>query len=194
MPSAELDQLPSTFTYGQARASGLPRRTLSRLIEQGNLELLARGLYRRTDGEPADLDLVAVARKSSLATLCLTSALAHHGLTDAIPNAIDIALPRGTRTPAVPAPVAWHHFAADTFHLGRELLPVDPELSIGLYSAERSIVDAFRLRRTEGHELGNEALRRWLTQRASQPGALMEIAMQFPRAANPLRQAFAVLL
>ena len=39
---------------------------------------------------------------------------------------------------------------------------VDDGLALGVYSAERSIIDAFRLRHQEGEELAIEALRRWL--------------------------------
>lgn len=95
-----------------------------------------------------------------MATLCLASALARHGLSDAIPAAPDVALPRGTRTPATEATVHWHHFATATFDLGRGPLTLDETTSIGLYSAPRSIIDAFKMRATEGHELGAPTVRR----------------------------------
>src|SRR4051812_28733528 len=96
LPSA----LPPTFTYTQARKAGLSRDSIYRLRDSGAILPLARGLYRRADGPPADLDLVAIANRAPLATLCLATALASHGLSDAIPAAPDIALPRGTRIPA----------------------------------------------------------------------------------------------
>jgi hypothetical protein len=61
--------------------------------------------------------------------------------------------------------VRWHFYQPETFELGRELVELDPGISIGLYSAERSIVDAFRLRGREGRDVVNEALRRWLRRR-----------------------------
>jgi hypothetical protein len=70
----------------------------------------------------------------------------------------------------------------------------DVGTAIGIYTPERSIIDAFRTRRIEGDELGHEALRRWLRRRGSQPGELLELARQFPRAAAPLRVALEVLL
>jgi len=120
--------------------------------------------------------------------------LARHGLNDDIPAAPDIALPRGARTPAVHSPARWHHFAADTFDLGRGMLPVDSARSIGIYSAERSIIDAFRTRDREGHELGHEATRRWLRRRGSHPADLLDLARHWPRTLTPLRTALDVLL
>ena len=194
MDSASLAPLPRTFTYSEARKHGMPRRAIESMTAQGTLERLGRGLYRRTNGSLIDLDLAAAATRSPAATLCLTSALAHHDLTDQIPAAYDLALPRGSRTPALRGPFSWHLFAADTFLLGREELEVDEGLSIGIYSAERSIIDALRMRRLEGNELGNDALRRWLRRRGSQPASLLELASQFPRTVRPLRQALEFLL
>jgi len=82
--------------------------------------------------------------------LCLASALARHDLTDLIPATIDIALPRGRRRPSVQAPVTWHLFAPATFDIDRGQLPLDDQLSIGLYGQARCILDAFRLRHREG--------------------------------------------
>ncbi len=137
---------------------------------------------------------VAVAVRAPAATVCLGSALARYGLCDVIPAATDVALPRGARRPAVAAAVAWHTFAAGTFAVGRDSLDLDGATSIGLYSAERSIIDAFRTRGTEGHELAHEALRRWLRRPGSHPAQLLSMAGAFPRVSTPLRAALEVLL
>jgi hypothetical protein len=67
-------------------------------------------------------------------------------------------------------------------------------LSIGLYSPERSIVDAFRLRHELGAEVANEALKRWLRRRGNQPAALLELARSFPKALPALRTTMEILL
>ena len=56
----------------------------------------------------ADPDLIEARLAHERATICLTSALARHELTDEIPATIDLALPRGTRAPATSAPITWH--------------------------------------------------------------------------------------
>jgi predicted transcriptional regulator of viral defense system len=192
--TAALAELPDTFTFAQATAAGMTKHALYRLRDTGAIETLARGIYRRTDAELADHGLLAIAAAAPSATLCLSTALALHGLSDDIPAAPDIALPRGTRTPAVGSPTRWHHFAADTFDLGRDLRPLDSATSIGIYSAERSIIDAFRTRGREGHELGHTALRRWLRRRGSHPADLLDLARHWPRTLTPLRTALEVLL
>lgn len=127
------------------------------------------------------------------ATLCLLSALSHHDLTDAIPTAIDVALPRSTRQPRVRAPVRWHRFHEPTFRLGRETITVDDGLALGVYSATRSIVDAFRLRHQEGEDIAIGALRRWLQRPGTQPADLLTIAAHFPKAEPSILHALRIL-
>jgi predicted transcriptional regulator of viral defense system len=149
--------LPDTFTFAEARAAGLTPGRLYRLRDQGRIEQVSRGLYHKTDaGWQADIDLVEIATRAPDATICLASALARHGLTDDIPAATDIALPRGTWKPAVGAAVTWHTFAAATFTLGREVLDLGAATQIGLYSAPRTIIDAFGLRHREGDLAGHQ--------------------------------------
>jgi hypothetical protein len=114
-------------------------------------------------------------------------------LTDANPAVLDVALPAGSRRPVVAAPVSWHLFGQATFDIGRETLPVDADTDIGVYSAQRSIIDAFRLRQREGEDVAYTALRRWLRQPGSSPAALHDMARQFPRTLKPITRALEIL-
>lgn len=195
MTSGAFGHLPSTFTYSKARRAGLSDRRLYALRDQGLIEAIGRGLYRRADATmSADLDLMEIAYRAPLATLCLVSALARHDLTDIIPASIDIAVPRGRRRPRVQAPVAWHVFAPATFEIDRVALRLDEQISIGIYGPVRCILDAFRLRHQEGSELATDALRRWLAHPGSQPSTLLEMARHFPQAEPALRTALEILL
>jgi len=190
-----LEKLPRTpFRQSEAAAWGVSPRTLYRLRDRGQLFTLGHGIYQRAGAESTDADLAEIAMRAPEATICLASALARHGLTDAIPSETDVAIHRRRTPPRTTAAVRWHRFAEDTFDLGREAIPVEGAgLTIGIYSAERSIVDAFRLRGTEGYELATEALRTWLRRRGSNPAELLKIARQIPRAQGPLRQAIELL-
>jgi predicted transcriptional regulator of viral defense system len=173
----------------------MSERQLYRLRNEGAIEVISRGLFRREAADAfVDVDLLGIARRAPRATLCLTSALARHGLTDEIPATIDVALPRGTHRPAVSAPVTWHLFNAKTFDFGRTTVRLDEDTSIGFYDAERSIIDAARLRHREGSELLYGALRRWLARRGSSPAELLAMARNFPQSERTLREALEILL
>lgn len=192
MPTTSLPT--RAFSQSEASRAGIDSRQLYRLLEKQQIERISRGLYRRIDLPTADLDLTEIAGRRPDATICLESALARHELIDAIPTRTDIAIPRGQKPAKTQAAVDWHMFDRATFQIGRTLLETgDADLIIGLYSAERSIVDAFRLRGTTGYEMGIEALRNWLRRPESQPAKLFEIAQLLPRAIGPLRTALEIL-
>jgi hypothetical protein len=186
-----LASLPDTFRYSEA-LEHISERQLRRLIADGTIIPLSRGLYRKSDwlGEE---DLIEIAAKAPQATICLRSALARHELIDDIPGEIDIAIPRGSWTPETTAPVRWRHFDPGTFEIGRDQFDIGGGRTIGLYSAERSIIDAFRMRHLDGSDLANEALKRWL-RRGGQPSALLGMARSFPRVLTALRETLEILL
>jgi predicted transcriptional regulator of viral defense system len=186
------DDLPATFTAGEAERRGVTRRRLQEMLATGSVERVGHGLYRRTDSEPVDYDLIEIAVKAHRPTLCLLSALARHELTDIIPSVHDIAVPRGVWRPVVSAPVHWHQFDVSTFDLGREKLRVDERHTLGLYDAPRSIVDAYRLRHEVGPDVANEALRRWL-RHGGRPVDLMRMTKDFPAARPAVLNALQIL-
>ncbi len=187
-------RLGDTFTYGEAKAAGVSDAFLYGLRDGGEVNALGGGLYRWADAPPGDIDLIEIAERVPQATLCLETALARHGLIDAIPTAIDVAVPRGNRRPTLRAPVRIRQFDAATFDLGRGDLEVGARRPIGLYSPERSLVDVIRLRHLEGSDVAWEALRRWLARPGRSPAQLIELATNFPRAEPALRRALEVLL
>ena len=186
--------LGDTFTYGEAKQAGVGDKRLYRLRDTGGITALGGGVYRWADASPADPDLIEIAERVPRATLCLETALARHGLIDAIPAAIDIAIPRGNRRPALRAPSRLHQFDPRTFELGRKTVDVGARQPLGFYSPERSLVDAVRLRHLEGSEIAWEALRRWLGRPDRSPAQLIELAQSFPGAEPALRKALEVLL
>ena len=155
-----LGALPAYARYAEGcRLVG--ERRFRPLVEAGSIVQIGHGTYRKSSID-ADDDLADIMLKSASATICLVSALARHDLSDAIPAAIDIAVPRQSWTPLTRAPVVWHQFDRATFEVGRTALEIAPGLVIGLYSRERSIVDAYRLAHREGSDVAHQALRRWL--------------------------------
>jgi hypothetical protein len=187
-------QLGDLFTYSEATRRGLPDRQLYALRDSGELITLGRGLFRWADAPAADLDLIEMAERVPRATLCLEAALARHDLIDAIPPATDIAIPRGDNRPKLQAAHRLHHFDRRTFEVGRNTFDVGAHRLLGIYSAERSLIDLVRLRHDQGSDLAWEALRQWLSQRGRNPGQLISMARQFRGAEAPLRTALEVLL
>ena len=188
--------LPDLLSYDDLGSQGLTRHGLDRLIEAGEFGRIAPGLFLRsglTDDTTAAW--IAIATKRPEATLCLLTALSLHELTDEIPTRSDIAIPRGTQPVIVHnAPISWHRFDAATFGIGRSEHALPDGSSIGLYSAERTLIDLFRLRHTWGSDLALGALKQWLRGRGKSPGALLTMAEEFPKARPAIQHALEVLL
>ena len=186
--------LAASFTYAEARRAGLSDRRLASLVSSGAVLRIGRGVYRRADALLVDDDLHELAARVPDATLCLLTALSRHGLTDQIPDRVDVALPRDRRAPKVSALVAWHRFDRSTYGVGRDVVDLGDGRSIGVYNPKRCVVDAFRLRHLYGEDLAVEALKRWLRRPDATPTALLDLARLFPKAEAAIRAALRVLL
>lgn len=168
------------------KAAAEKRSALYREHAEGRWERIGRGVYLPAGAPAMDWDQLEAATRRPEATICLLSALAHYDLTDEIPHALHVAIPRGMRAPATKGAIRWHRFDVATFDLGRDVTRVSgSSQQIGLYSAERTIIDCFRLRGTVGYEVARDATKEWL-RRGGKPAELMRFASQLPRAKAPL--------
>lgn len=100
---------PSTAGRAGLAQRALPRRAGRPLGPHRPRHLPTRRRVDRRLG--SDRGRHAPPRRYDLPGLRLT----HHDLTDAIPAALDIAIPRWSRTPASTGAIAWHHFDRATF-------------------------------------------------------------------------------
>ncbi len=182
------------FKASEALEVGIHPRDLYALRDRGFLIELSRGVFRLADAEMIPyLDLVAVSQRSPQGTICLNSALSFWDLTDEVPAEVHLAVPRGAHRPVIDyPPVRVHVFAASSFGFGRERFRLDSGEEIFIYSPERSVVDAMRLRSQVGTDVAYEALRRYLRQPGASPGDLLRLARKL-RAGGPMSDALEVL-
>ena len=167
---------------------GIHPRALYALRDAGEIEQVGRGLYRLSAAPPlSSPDLIPIAIRIPRAVVCLISALAHHGLTTQIPHVIDIALPSHAKIPkvdGVPLRVFW--YPEPSFRAGVEVISID-NVSVKIYSAEKSIADCFKYRNKIGLDIAIEALRAY-RERTPRPNraALTKFA-QINRVQNIMR-------
>jgi predicted transcriptional regulator of viral defense system len=97
---AEAHQQSGYFNAGQARGHGVSRQLLEHHIRRGRIRRLQRGLYR-IQGYPTvqhdDMREAWMAAGSANALLSHDSALALLDLSDSIPNAVHLLIPRRRR-------------------------------------------------------------------------------------------------
>ena len=163
----------------EALSAGLNRRSLYALRDAGTIRQLSRGVYRLASLPDLEApDLVAVASRVPRGIVCLISALAYHELTTQIPHAVDMALPRGAEKPRIDyPPVSFYWFSGAAFTSGLETHTVDRQ-KLRIYSAEKTVADAFKYRNKLGLDVVLEALRTWRGRR----GAVIERLLEQARA------------
>jgi hypothetical protein len=125
--------------------------------------------------------------------VCLLSAAAVHDLTDEIPLAVQIAVPRRTWPPKLDHPSV-EVFVWDplTFELGLDTVEVAPEEWARIYSPGRTVVDLMRMRHKLGESVAHIALRRYLARRDARVADLMAYAKALD-VLGPVRAAVDVL-
>jgi predicted transcriptional regulator of viral defense system len=102
------------FTAAQARARGISRQLLDHHVRQRRFERLRRGLYRLNGfpaGEHDEMRRAWMAVGGEDAVLCHESALALLDLSDNIPEAVHILVPRRRHGLRVPPGVRLHTHA-----------------------------------------------------------------------------------
>jgi len=146
--------------------------------DSGELVELSRGIFRRADAPAATYpDLLAISQRAPRAVVCLLSAAAVHDLTDEIPMAVQIAVPRRTWPPRIDhPPVEVFLWDPTTFELGLDAVEVAPGERARIYSPGRTVVDLMRMRHKLGESVAHVAMRRYLSRRDARIADLMTYA------------------
>ncbi|MBI2692109.1 MAG: type IV toxin-antitoxin system AbiEi family antitoxin domain-containing protein [Solirubrobacterales bacterium] len=169
-----------TVTAGEVERAGFSRNDIYAARDHGYFVELSRGVFRLTDAPPVShLDFVAVCKRVPSGTICLESSLSRWDLVDDIPSWVHIAVPRGAHRPKIERPpTKVHVFSAETASLERieESLPTGERYWI--YSAERSVIDALRVRKRHGGGPGLEPLRRYLHEPRANRRKLIELSRE----------------
>ncbi|MBA4172702.1 MAG: transcriptional regulator [Hyphomicrobium sp.] len=166
---------------------GITAATLSRMVEKGLVLRLGRGLYQLAD---TDLEthhtLAEAAKLVPRGIICLTSALAYHGLTDTIPAQIWMAIGTQDRKPAASSiPLKFVRFGEKVLRSGVEEHVIEG-VKVRIYSPAKTVVDLFRYRQSEGRRYQNspglnlaiEGLREALKKRRATPSEIAAFADQ----------------
>ena len=182
------------FRARDATALGLGSRSLQRLVDDGAVERVARGLYRVAGAEPTEhYTEAAVCARVPGAIVCLLTALSVHELGTQLPRQVWIAIPHKARTPHVPElPIRVVRFSGVSLQYG--VADVEFEgVPARITSPARTVVDCFRLRRLVGIDVAIEALRDAVYDRKATVGQIWRAA-EACRAKSLIRPVLEALL
>ena len=150
-------------------ALGLPSIALTRLVRQGLLSRVGRGLYARPDRTVSEHGTLAeVARKHPQAIICLLSALRVHDLTTQAPFEVWIAIPNKAHAPKIDyPPMRIMRFSGAALTEGIEAHRIDG-VTVRVTNVARTVADCFKFRNKIGLDVAMEALQEaWRSRRVS---------------------------
>jgi len=161
----------------EAISYGISRHTLYKMRDNGVIEQVSRGIYRLVDLPPiSNPDLVIVGLRFPNAVVCLISALSFHEITTQIPHEISVAITRNARIPSLDSPpVRAYKFSTEAFNAGIEKHQID-DVSVQIYSAEKTLADCFKYRNKLGMDVVMEALKLYRSQKKYNLNELLKYA------------------
>lgn len=156
------------------RAKGVTGATLSRMERAGEIVRLARGLYQKADADiVAEHSLAEAAKRAPKGIICLTSALAFHGLTLQIPRAIVMAFGKSDWFPRSGQPVIRGvRFEEAYLDHGIEIHMIE-SVPVRIFGVAKTIADCFRNKRQIGNAIAIEGLQEALRQKKATPAEIM---------------------
>jgi predicted transcriptional regulator of viral defense system len=141
-------------------AAGIHTQELTRLVDDGTLERIARGRYRLADADVTEhhaLVLAAVAAPAGV--VCLLSALSFHGIGTQLPSEVWLAIERGKTAPQL-AHVRTRivRYSGAAFSTGIETHVIERQ-HVRVYGVAKTLADLFKARNRVGLDVAVEALR-----------------------------------
>lgn len=166
---------------------------ISRSEQSGDILRLGRGFYSLPESTPdTHGTLIEVAKRAPKAVICLTSALAFHGLTDQLPCRVLIAVGAKDWQPEITYPkIHTVRFREPQLSSGVEEHQMGGT-TIRMYTIAKVLSDTFRNKRIVDRWVTIGALKAAIELRKPTPSAIAEAAQTYG-AWNQMRQYFEAL-
>jgi predicted transcriptional regulator of viral defense system len=158
-------------------AHGIHRRHLQRLVEQGLVVRISRGLYMAEDCSITEHHSMAEASKRvPKGIICLLSALQFHELTTQNPFEIWMAIGEKDRIPKLDQPsMRFVRFSGSALAYGVQTHDIEG-VDVNIYTPAKTVADCFKYRNKIGLDVALEALRDCWRQRRAAMDELWEAA------------------
>lgn len=157
----------------ELQAAGVTAATVSRMVRDGEVVRLSRGLYQLPDAElDVNHSLAEAAKRVPKGVVCLVSALAFHELTDQLPARVWLAIGKGdwAPTPGQP-PIRIVRFTPRLLAESVEIHAVEG-VRVRVFGVAKTVADCFRHRTAVGLSVAIEGLQEALRQRKATPAEI----------------------
>ena len=167
---------------------------IGKLEANGTLKRINRSTYENLSYKGEENDFFSAEAYVPDGVICLMSAARYYGLTDFLPDAVDVAIARKKKVNALPD---WPEIRIYYFDPGRMDIGVqkirDEENSFHIFDIEKTVVDVIYYRNKLGIEETSEILKKYLERKDRQIDRLYEYAKKL-RCEKTIRTYLEVLI
>jgi predicted transcriptional regulator of viral defense system len=156
----KLARRPRGVTPRELADVGIHRQALTRLVAEGRIERVARGVYRLAEQPVTENHGLAVAARAvPHGVICLLSALQYHGIGTQLPSEVWMALDRRAWRPTLGyPPLRIVRYTGAALTQGVENRTIESR-AVKVYSVAKTLADCFKYRNKIGLDIALEALR-----------------------------------
>lgn len=165
------------FSMRELKKLGLSRYKISKLADEGKLRKLNKTYFENTGYSGEESDLYYVKAFSAKGVICLMSAAVYYNLTNYIPEAVDVAIPRKARISTKPSRplMNFYYFTDNRYNLGI-MKKKEGKNEFQIYNIEKTIVDIIFYREKVGIEDTKEILTSYLKRKDRNLNRLLRYA------------------
>lgn len=127
------------ITTKECRDEGIPTIYLTRLVKEGSIKRISRGVYQSEEGIYDEYYFLQQRYKQIVYSY--ETALFFHGLIDLIPKTITVSVPYSYKINVVPENVIVRYVKEDIINLGMTEVKTNMGNKIRTYDKERTIID-----------------------------------------------------
>ena len=126
-------------TRKEIKDKSIPTIYLSRLVEEGSLNRVQRGIYLSEEG--VNDEYYFLQHRFTQIIFSHATALYFHGLTDLIPNKIVVSVPYSYKINKIPANLEVRYVKENIVNLGVTQVETNVGNMVNAYDKERTIID-----------------------------------------------------
>ncbi|KRO00587.1 type IV toxin-antitoxin system AbiEi family antitoxin domain-containing protein [Companilactobacillus kimchiensis] len=166
------------ITWDDAKHQGIPTMALTRLVNTGRLERVARGVY--IDPAIFEDDLYILQYRFKRGIFYKDTSLFLHGMIDRTPDRVDMNFPQGYNSSSLKKyPINIQRQIEPYYSLGIEEINSPGQHLVKVYNIERTLCDLVRTRNSSDSETIKQAMVSYSKMKSKDLGKLSEYAQIF---------------
>ncbi len=182
------------FTTAELKTMGYSYYKIGKITEDGILKKVNRSTYENLFYKGEENDFFSAEAFVPEGVICLMSAARYYGLTNYLPDAVDVAIERKKKVSTLPdwPEIKIYYFGQERLDIGVTVVKEDAN-TFHIFDIEKTVVDIIYYRNKVGIEEASEILKNYLGRKDRRIDRLYEYARRL-RCEKTVRTYLEVLI